>query len=50
MLTGVIFGIKMTPENKNKIRDWIIRSSRDVIFYQAELNEKKFAIEIQQTE
>ena len=50
LLTGVIFGIKMTPENKNKIRDWIIRSSRDVIFYQAELNEKKFAIEIQQTE
>ena len=50
LLTGVIFGIKMTPENKNKIRDWITRSGRDVIFYQAELNEKKFAIEIQQTE
>lgn len=49
LLTGVIFGIKMSRENKNKIRDWINRSGRDVIFYQAELNEKKFAIEIQQT-
>lgn len=49
LLTGVIFGIKMPRENKNKIRDWINRSGRDVIFYQAELNEKKFAIEIQQT-
>ena len=28
---------------------WISRSGRDVIFYQAELNEKKSAIEIQQT-
>lgn len=50
LLTGVIFGIKMTAENKNKIRDWINRSGRDVSFYQAVLNEKKFAIEIQQTE
>ena len=50
LLTGVIFGIKMLQENKNKIRDWINRSGRDVSFYQAELNEKKFAIEIQQTE
>ena len=48
LLTGVIFGIKMTPDDKNKIRDWIARSGRDVIYYQAELNEKKFAVEILQ--
>lgn len=50
LLTGVIFGIKMPQENKTKIRDWINRGGRDVSFYQAVLNEKKFAIEIQQTE
>lgn len=49
LLTGVIFGIKMPQENKNKIRDWINHSGRDVIFYQAKLNEKKFAIALQQT-
>lgn len=49
LLTGVIFGIKMPAEDKIKIRDWINRGGRDVSFYQAVLNEKKFAIEIQQT-
>ena len=49
LLAGVIFGIKMPPENKNKIRDWINHGGRDVIFYQANLNEKKYAIEIQET-
>lgn len=49
LLTGVIFGIKMPAEDKIKIRDWINRGGRHVSFYQAVLNEKKFAIEIQQT-
>ena len=49
LLTGVIFGIKMPKEDKNRIRDWINHGGREVIFYQAELNEKKFAIEIKRT-
>ena len=46
LLTGVIFGTKMPQKDKNRIRDWINHGGREIIFYQAELDEKKFAIEI----
>ena len=46
LLTSVIFGLKMRPEQKALIREWVGRRGHDVAFYEAQQSERKFTIEI----
>jgi hypothetical protein len=46
-LTGVIFGALISPENKQKVRDWIIRYPTKLSLYEARINEDKFKVDIE---
>jgi hypothetical protein len=44
LLTSVIFGLRMTPEQKALIREWVGRRGHDVAFHEARQSERKFTI------
>ena len=46
LLTGVIFGCRMSEEHKNLIKKWIDRRQYKPIIYQAELKQRDFGLNI----
>jgi hypothetical protein len=48
LLKGVIFGLRMSDENKARIREWVGRREHVVQFYQAVRHDRKFSIEVQE--
>jgi len=49
MITGIIFGLRMTNDHKRKIFN-IFKDKKDMIFYQAELMQREFKLSINQIE
>lgn len=46
-LTGVIFGYLMSPENRQRIMEWINRYPIRLSLYQAKINEVEFKVDIE---
>jgi hypothetical protein len=46
LLTGIIFGIRMLDEDKDRIRSWASKRGSPVQFYQAIQDQKRFAIDL----
>lgn len=47
VLTGVIFGALIYPEDKHKIMDWILKYPTKITLYQARINETKYKLDIE---
>jgi hypothetical protein len=48
LLTGVVFGLRMSDEHKAQIRNWTSSRGHPVRFYQAVQDSRKFAINIEE--
>jgi hypothetical protein len=46
LLTGVIFGCRISESDNNQIRTWATEGNPDVKFYRAELNEQEWKVDI----
>jgi hypothetical protein len=46
LLKGIIFGLRMTEENRTRIKEWVGRRGHPVQFYQARQHERAFMLEI----
>ncbi|MBI4795800.1 MAG: DUF2971 domain-containing protein [Deltaproteobacteria bacterium] len=47
ILTGVIFGALISPENKQKIMEWVSRYPTKIVLYQAIIDETKYKLNIE---
>jgi len=47
VLTGVILGALITPEDKRKVMDWIKKYPTRINLYQAKINETKYMLDIE---
>jgi hypothetical protein len=46
LLSGVIFGIRISNENKEKVKTWIEKYPTKISIYQAKLNDRKYLLDI----
>jgi hypothetical protein len=46
MLSGVIFGMQMSDEDKASIRQWAATGGHEIPYYQAERREDTFGLDI----
>jgi Protein of unknown function (DUF2971) len=46
LLTGVIFGCRISEEDRRQVRNWLSQSYRKVSFYNGQLNEREWKIDV----
>jgi hypothetical protein len=50
LLKGVIFGLRMPTDERDRIRAWVQKRGHPVKFFEAVQNKRQFAMEVREIE